>query len=95
MGAVGRFFVTPHAVHRYQQRVRRWQLRGGLAALIEAGEAAHKVRDLGDGVELWRAHRRHGGIRLRVARMGEGLPQVMTVLPACSSPAWLRRNGAC
>lgn len=87
MAAVGRFFITPHAVRRYQERVRPCSYEEALAALIEASKSAHKVKDLEPGVEVWRAPRRHGRIRLRVSTKGPGLPQVMTVLPQCSSPA--------
>lgn len=84
-GARGRWFVTPHAVHRFRQRV-----PGGAAMSFETAQAAivadslraHHVRSYADGSELWRAGR---PLRTRyiVRPQSNGLPVLQTVLAGC------------
>ena len=70
MSVRGRWFVTPHAVARYRERVRR-------------------VKDIGEGFELWRI-RRPIGCRFRVqTRVPDvALPQLVTILPDHSDPGF-------
>lgn len=76
----GRFFITPHAVRRYIERVRAGlSYEDALARLVTITEGAHRVREIGDGVELWRGPKPER-LRLRVSTRGPGLPQVVTVL---------------
>lgn len=63
-GAVGRWFVTPHAVRRYIRRVDRGlSYNRALAALIHEGTQARFVKVVpfpsasGQPVELWRGRR--------------------------------------
>lgn len=91
-GAVGKFFVTPHAVTRYIERVRPGIERAqALRELIYIGELAHKVgpyrglRGLGVELEFWRGPRfgnlRQSKLRFVVAPgSGSELPQIVTVL---------------
>jgi hypothetical protein len=80
MPAVGRFFITPHAVRRYQERTpsasRDFDV--ALGELIRLAENAHFVKRVGD-FELWRTGK-PTRLRLRVMRGNAGLPQVVTVV---------------
>lgn len=79
----GRWFITPHAVRRYIERVdRRASYDGALAALAEFSHVAHRVRRLAPDVWLWRGPR---PLRLRfcVSEAGPGAPQLITVLRGC------------
>ena len=80
MGAVGRFFITPHAVRRYQERVPGASSRydTALGELIRLCDGAHFVKQVGD-FELWRTGKPER-LRLRVLRGNSGLPQVVTVV---------------
>lgn len=53
-GAAGRFFITPHAVMRYSERVGALTYEAALAALIDETARAHFVKRLATGAELWR-----------------------------------------
>lgn len=78
----GRWFVTPHAVHRYQERVRRGlTYEQALAELINAAESARFVRDTRDGLQLWRAGKPTRA-RLIVGPGEGGRMALVTVLPA-------------
>lgn len=80
-------FVTPHAVQRYQERYApRLGYQTALARLIDLVAASHKVRDLPDGRELWRAPRRWQKAQFIMGRENSGRPQVVTVWPPCK--AW-------
>ena len=80
-GAVGPFFVTPHAVWRYIERVRPGiSYRQALHDLIAQGRGAHRVKQLDSGHELWRGPKPRR-LRLLVApASGGGLPQLVTIL---------------
>jgi len=78
----GMWYVTPHAVARYRQRVRSCSRDDARAELIALSSRARFVRPLEDGCEMWRGPRRgpSGGLRLIVGP-GEGdLPALLTVL---------------
>lgn len=81
-GAVGRWFVTPHAVRRYIERVpgrREWTYGQARDEIVRESRHAHFVRCQVNGLELWRAGK---PLRTRflVARGFAGLPQLVTVL---------------
>jgi hypothetical protein len=80
MSARGRFFVTPHAVRRFQERYldSSGTFSVALSELIELCETAHYVKTVGD-YELWRTGK-PSRIRLRIMRGNAGLPQVVTVV---------------
>ena len=85
MPAVGRWFVTPHALARFREIVPIPD-SAALAALIRESETARFVRVLDSGALLLRGPRPH---RLRfVLRSAPGpglLPQLITVLPTFGS----------
>ena len=79
MSAAGRWFITPHAVRAYRERIdRRADYKGALTALINISEIAHRVKPKGEAV-LYRTSRAHGKINCLVAEGGPGLPQLLTV----------------
>ena len=81
-GAVGEFFVTPHAIERYRERVpgkARLSYEQALGELVKLLRTAHFVSLSGDGTELWRVGR-PTRLRFRVGRAAPGLPQVLTVM---------------
>lgn len=83
-GASGKFFVTPHAVHRYQERVHHGiSYEKALSEIIEEAERAHYVKPYKGGAQCWRGAK---PMRLRLVVSppnGKGkLPQIITVLPA-------------
>lgn len=82
MSASGRWFVTPHAVQRYRERIdRRATYDEALSALIAMSEGAHAVREIEPGLWLWRGPKPRR-LRLRVSTVGPGLPQLVTVIEA-------------
>lgn len=75
----GKWFITPHAVKRYIERVdRRATYEQALADLVRFSEVARSIKELSPGVWLYRGGR---PLRLRftVAMGGPGLPQLVTV----------------
>lgn len=81
-GAKGNYFVTPHAVERYRERIpgkRRLSYEEALGELINLLAKAHFVRAEADGTELWRVGRPNR-LRFKVSRESHGLPQVLTVM---------------
>lgn len=86
-GAVGRWFVTPHAVRRYIERVdHRVAYRVALGALIHEGTQARFVKVVeytsatGQPVELWRG-KKPRRLRFYVTQNpGELRPTLITVL---------------
>lgn len=84
-GIAGPWFITPHAVHRYRERI-----RGGipyeraLGELVEHSKRAHLVKLRPDGVEEWR-NGKPWRLRFRVHR---GV--LLTVLP--SHDGWVERR---
>lgn len=76
----GRWFITPHAVKRYQRRCGgppRYE--DALSELIKLSDEAHFVKDKDLGIELWRTGKPLR-MRMYVSIRGEGLPQLVTVL---------------
>ncbi len=84
----GQFFITPHAVRRYQARVRRVDYEDARQALINAlaGEVRAHYRGQQDGVWIVRirATAAHRDYRLLIDTRQRGpdqpLPAVVTVL---------------
>lgn len=77
----GRWFITPHAVHRYMARIaRRLIYEEALAELASMSLTARYVKPAQGGAELWRTGK---PLRLRfIVGPGEGdLPALLTVLP--------------
>jgi hypothetical protein len=85
-GAVGRFFITPHAIARYVERVHRGiSYERALGEIIQIAAKAHYVKDYHGGKQYWRGPK---PMRLRLLvspAAGDELPQVMTILPAADS----------
>lgn len=81
MSAQGRWFVTPHAVERYRERVEDVSYADALASLVAESERAHPVREIEPGLWLWRGAKPRR-LRFRVSTHGPGLPQLVTVLEA-------------
>lgn len=80
MSARGRWFVTPHAVRRYIERVRpELTYEQALEELVAASMRARRLRETSPGVALYRDGRPLR-TRFRVAENGPGLPQLLTVL---------------
>lgn len=89
MSAVGRWFVTPHAVQRYRDRIDpQASYEKALGVLIHLTARAHFVRPTREGAELWRLSGADGRLRfiVRASELG-ALPQLLTVLPAFGSGA--------
>lgn len=79
--ASGRWFITPHAVARYRERICPGaSYEQALRDLIAWSERAHFVREQ-NGSQLWRGPR-PGKLRFWVSFGRHGLPQLVTVLPA-------------
>lgn len=81
---IGRAFVTPHAVRRWQARIHPGvTYRQAIAEIIEALVVSTLLRTDPDGTQHWRASRRcrWGRLRMRM-RPGTGeLPAIVTILP--------------
>lgn len=78
----GRWFVTPHAVQRFRERVdQHASYEDALAYLIAASARAHPVREIEPGLWLYREGKPRR-LRFRVSTRGDGLPQLVTVLTA-------------
>lgn len=78
----GPWFITPHAVHRYIERVRpHLTYERALSDLIEESRRAHAVKEIQPGLWLWRGGKPRR-LRFRVSVMGSGAPQLVTVLTA-------------
>jgi len=76
----GRWFITPHAVRRYVERVDPLaNYEQALAELVRCSERARRVKEIEPGVWLYREGRPRR-LRFRVAENGNGAPQLMTVL---------------
>ena len=76
----GKWFITPHAVKRYQRRCNgHSKYENALGELIRLSEQAHYVKDKHPGIELWRTGKPHR-LRMIVSTRREGLPQLITVL---------------
>lgn len=80
MAAVGKWFITPHAVERYRERIDpRASYEVALARLIDESMSAKRVKEISPGVALYRG-RKPRRLRYCVAEKGEMLPQLLTVL---------------
>lgn len=80
----GAFFITPHAVKRYQERCCGvCDYNVALGELIKITSSAHFVKKTNDDFEVWRTGK---PLRMRfiVSRKNRGLPQVVTVLNGMS-----------
>jgi hypothetical protein len=87
----GKFWVTPHAVHRYIERVHRGiDYDRALSEIVDASETAHYVKDYNGG-QYWRCSRSFGRLRLLVNDCFDGLPQIVTILSASDKSQWPRR----
>ena len=76
----GRWFITPHAVRRYIERIDpSATFESALEVLISESERAHRVKAVGPDVALYRGAKPRR-LRFRVAESGPGLPQLVTVL---------------
>lgn len=76
----GCWFITPHAVARYRERVRpNCSYEDALEDLIHESEHAHLIGYSGP-LQQWRGARPRR-LRFRVATGGDGKPQLVTVLP--------------
>lgn len=64
-----RWWVTPHAVARFQERVSRMPTDRVRRELVEECQRAHFVKVLACGLELWRGGKPRR-LRLRVSRQG-------------------------
>lgn len=86
-GVKGRWFVTPHAVKRFRERVpgaQSMSYERALAAIISDSERAHFVRVERDGTELWRVGKPHRTrYRIYPSEREGVLPQCVTVLAGC------------
>lgn len=84
---MGRWFITPHAVTRYRERIRpKASYAQALGELIAMSASAHRVKVREDGAEEWR-----GGkpLRLRFRVSTDG--QLLTVLRP--HERWETRHG--
>lgn len=82
MSVSGRFFITPHAVRRFRERVpgaSQMSYETALAELISIADRSHLVKTDAAGIEHWRGPKPHR-LRLRVASGNRGLPQLITVI---------------
>jgi hypothetical protein len=82
MSIDGPFFITPHAVWRYVERIRPGlTYERALRELIDICKGAHAVKEIEPGLSLWRGPKPRR-LRLRVSTREPGLPQLVTVLTA-------------
>jgi len=93
-GARGRFFVTPHAVERYRERVHRGiSYERALEEILSECDRAHYVKDYVGGKQYWRGPKPMR-LRLLVApSVGSELPQLVTILPASDALSRPGRSG--
>ena len=77
----GRWFITPHAVRRYQRRgaAGTKQYKSALAELVRLSKQAHFVKEIKPGIELWRAGKPMRW-RFIVSNRLPGRPQLITAL---------------
>lgn len=82
MSAFGAWFITPHAVARYIERVRpQLTYELALSELIAESKSAHMVKEIEHGMWLYRGAKPRR-LRFRVSTREPGLPQLVTVLTA-------------
>lgn len=82
----GRWFITPHAVRRYIERVRPGlDYEQALAEITEHSLTARRVKEIAPGIDLWRGAKPLR-LRFRVAADQRrpdgsfGKPQLLTVM---------------
>lgn len=76
----GAWFVTPHAVQRYRERVDpRASYEVALARLVAESRVARPVKEIEPGLWLYRGSKPRR-LRYRVSVAGGGAPQLVTVL---------------
>jgi len=81
VSAAGAWFITPHSVRRYIERIEPGlTYEQALGALVRLSTEAQRVRDIAPGLALYRGPKPLR-VRLRVADGNGGLPQLVTVLP--------------
>jgi hypothetical protein len=80
MSVVGRWFITPHAVRRYIQRVAPGlTYEQALGELVHLSESARRVKERAPGIWLWRGPKPRR-LRFVVSTRGAGeLPQLLTL----------------
>lgn len=90
MSAAGRWFVTPHAVQRYRERIDpRATYEQALGVLVRESESARPVKPWKGGAMLYKGSKLSRGAHLRMVvgcDKASGLPQLITVLPP--HPGW-------
>jgi len=80
MSVAGKWFVTPHAVARYIERVRPGaSYETALRELVRESETARPVKEIEPGLWLYRGAKPRR-LRYRVSTREPGLPQLVTVL---------------
>lgn len=78
----GKWWISPHAVQRYIERIRPGiSYERALGELVAMSEAAHPVKEIEPGLWLWRGPKPRR-LRFRVSTSGAGAPQLVTVLTA-------------
>lgn len=83
MSVAGRWFISPHAVRRYQRRVAPGlSYEQALADLVRLSTDAHHVRTLATGLDLWRGPKPQR-LRCYVGQGTGALPVLVTVLAGC------------
>ena len=76
----GKWFITPHAVARYRERIdRSLSYEQARDELVRCSERARRVKEITPGVWLYRGGKPRR-LRFRVAENGNGAPQLLTVL---------------
>jgi len=94
MAVAGPWFISPHAVQRYRERVRDVAPQEALDALVDVASRAHFVRELPSGLALWRGPRPLR-LRLRVAKptTADDLPSLVTVMAGCDAATRPKMGG--
>lgn len=76
----GKWFISPHAVHRYIERLARsLTYEQALDDLVAYSETAHYVKDWKPGVELWKGPKPRR-LRFLIGHREDGAPQLITVM---------------
>jgi len=79
----GKFFITPHAVRQYMSRYSRTEEYNiALTELIRLSNKSRFIKNLYDGIELWRTGK---PLRMRmiVSSRFPGKKQIITILKGC------------
>lgn len=92
----GRWFITPHAVRRYIERVHpELTYDEALLVLTKLSELARRVKEIEPGIALWRGPRPER-LRCIVAENADGgrLPQLLTLYQG-HDYEWRELRGEC